>query len=177
MKLHHTLLAMIKPTIGLKSIGTCVKISRFTYLGSRENTSIGDYVFISGLGRIFANGGLTIGNNVIISFNVLLMTSDHNYNMPDIKTVPFDHRRIHKPVKIGNHVWIGANVIIVPGVTIGDFAVIAAGSVVTKDIAPFTVVGGNPAKIIKVRTNKKRCRELADKGLWRVKAKYEKVTE
>ena len=54
-----------------------------------------------------------------------------------------------KPIHIGNHVWIGSNVVITQGVTIGDGAVIAAGAVVNRDVAPYTVVGGVPAKLIK----------------------------
>ena len=53
------------------------------------------------------------------------------------------------PVKLGNHVWIGSNATILAGVTIGDWAVVAAGAVVTKDVPPLTVVGGVPAKVIK----------------------------
>lgn len=100
MNLFNQIAAIVLPTAGLKRSGKCVNISRFTYLGSRKNINIGDYVQINGLGRIFANGGLTIGNNVIISFNVLIMTSDHNYNDPDLHTVPFDERALYKPVKI-----------------------------------------------------------------------------
>ena len=61
--------------------------------------------------------------------------------------------RKNKAVVIGNDVWIGANVIILPGVNIGDGAVIAAGAVVTKNVGPYEIVGGNPAKLIKKRFN------------------------
>ncbi len=65
-----------------------------------------------------------------------------------IKQVPFNE---YKEVKIGNDVWIGANVLIVGGVSIGDGAVIGAGAIVTKDVAPYAIVGGIPAKIIRYR--------------------------
>ena len=62
------------------------------------------------------------------------------------------HCAIAKPIRIGNDVWIGGNVTIMPGLTIGNNVVIAAGAVVTKDVAPNTIVGGNPAKFIKSLT-------------------------
>ncbi|MDE6853681.1 MAG: sugar O-acetyltransferase, partial [Muribaculaceae bacterium] len=101
----------------------------------------------------FANFNLTIldearvsiGNHVFIGPNVSIYTACH----------PLDHRERNtgnewaEPVTIGDSVWIGGSVTIVPGVTIGDGAVIAAGAVVTRDVEPYTLVGGNPAKIIR----------------------------
>ena len=85
-----------------------------------------------------------IGHLVAISRRAFLCTASHDIS---------DIRRplIYKPITIGNGVWIGAEAIICPGVTIGDGAVVAAGAVVTKDVQPWTVVGGNPAKFIKER--------------------------
>jgi maltose O-acetyltransferase len=65
--------------------------------------------------------------------------------------LPFDNYTYKKPVKICKNTWIGANVLIVPGVTINEGAVVAMGSVVTKDVPKCAIVGGNPAKIIKMR--------------------------
>ena len=79
----------------------------------------------------------------MIGHNVVLATVNHDLN-------PANNRKNHYgPVKIGNHVWIGANVTILPGVTIGDWAVVAAGAVVTKDVPELTVVGSVPANVLK----------------------------
>ena len=88
---------------------------------------------------------VTIGNDVMIAPNTLITTVNHPLNPAGRRK----HLGIAKPVKIGNDVWIGANVTILPGVTIGNNVVIAAGAVVTKDVADNSLVGGVPAKLIK----------------------------
>lgn len=87
---------------------------------------------------------ITIGNNCLIGPNVGLYTTYHNLNQEDrCKTGKA------KPIKIGNDVWIDGNCCILAGVTIGEDAVIGAGSVVNCDVKPHTLVAGNPAKFIK----------------------------
>lgn len=89
------------------------------------------------------SGGIEIGDGVLIGHNVVLATINHDL-------LPQNNRKNHyAPIKIGNHVWIGSNATVLSGVTIGEWAVVAAGAVVTKDVPPYTVVGGVPAKIIK----------------------------
>jgi len=85
---------------------------------------------------------ISIGNNVIISENVTIRDSD------DHQITSHDHT-ITKPIKIEDNVWIGLNVTILKGVTIGEGSIIAAGSLVNKDVPPRTLVGGVPAKVIK----------------------------
>lgn len=89
-------------------------------------------------------GGIVIADNVDISFGVKIFTEQHDLNSDDYGTVA-------KAVTIGKFAVIGAYSILLPGVSIGEGAVVAAGSVVTKSVEPYAVVGGNPAKIIKQR--------------------------
>ena len=108
-----------------------------------KNISFGKRVFVNAGCKFQDQGGIVIGDDVLVGHNCVMATLDH-----DLRP---DHRAdmIPSPIKIGNKVWIGANVTILGGVTIGDCAVIAAGAVVTKDVAPNTIVGGVPAKFIK----------------------------
>lgn len=77
-----------------------------------------------------------------------------------------DDHVLSKPTLVGNDVWIGNNVQIMAGVTIGDGAVIAAGSIVTKDVAPYAIVGGNPAKLIRYRIEDEEQRLAMQKISW-----------
>ena len=104
----------------------------------------------SGLGvNCSVHGPLKIGNNVMMGPNVTILTHTHNIERTDI---PMGQQGMRvAEVVIGNDVWIGMRVVIMPGVKIGNGAVIGAGAVVTKDVPDFAVVGGVPAKIIKYR--------------------------
>lgn len=108
-----------------------------------NNVRIGENSYINGL------GGLKIGNNVYMGPQIFMWTNNHNYNTPT--SLPFDGTSTNCPITIDDNVWIGARASIIPGVTIGEGAVIAMCSVVTKDVPPCAVVGGNPAKILKYR--------------------------
>lgn len=94
-------------------------------------------------------GGVTIGDYFHTGRGLTIFSSNHNYEYEG--SIPYGGDDIQKEVVIGNWVWCGANVTIVPGVHIGDGAVIGSGAVVTKDVPECAVVGGNPAKIIKYR--------------------------
>ena len=89
-------------------------------------------------------GGIFIGDGTLIGHNVVLATLNHAMSPDNRSTM------IPKPIHIGKNVWIGSNATILPGVTIGDGAVIAAGAVVAKDVPENTVVGGVPAKTIRI---------------------------
>lgn len=89
--------------------------------------------------------GLTIGDNVSISPEVMILTLSHDYNDPRFSDLDAG------PVTIEDYVWIGSRAMILPGVTLGRGAIVAAGSVVTKDVPPMTVVAGIPAKPVAVR--------------------------
>ena len=93
-------------------------------------------------------GRVDIGDNVFIGPNCGFYTSGHPLDI-ELRNKGIEYA---KPIKIGNNVWIGGNVVILPGVTIGDNSVIGAGSIVTKDIQENTVAVGNPCKVIKKLT-------------------------
>lgn len=103
--------------------------------------NIGQHVFVNHSLTCMAAGGITIDDGVMIGPNVRIVTDNHDFTNRMVLRC--------KPVHICRNVWIGVGAIILPGVTIGENAVIAAGAVVTKDVAPNTIVGGNPAKFIK----------------------------
>jgi acetyltransferase-like isoleucine patch superfamily enzyme len=106
---------------------------------------IGNHVRV-GIGNVII-GPVTIGNNVIMAQNVVLSGLNHSYD--DINIPIVDQQCTFSPIVIHEDCWIGANAVITSGVTIGKHAVVAAGSIVTKDVNPFTIVAGNPAKPIK----------------------------
>jgi len=113
------------------------------------NIKLGDNSGI-GINCRLTEGPITIGNNVMMGPDVIIHTRNHSHNRCDI---PMNEQGFEdaKPVSIGNDVWIGSRVIILPGVTIGDGCIIGAGTVVTKSIESFSIAAGNPAKIVKKR--------------------------
>lgn len=108
---------------------------------------LGNGVAVGWFAELDARGGITVGDNTNISSHVKLITGSHDIQDPDY-TADF------RPIKIGEHCWLGTGAMVLQGVTIGDGAVIAAGAVVTKDVEPYTIVGGVPAKKIGERTSK-----------------------
>lgn len=93
---------------------------------------------------VYALAKITIGDDVCIGEDVRLLTGSHDIGSPTFDLVV-------KPIEICDNVWIATGAIVLPGVKIGEGAVVAAGAVVTKDVAPWTVVGGNPARFIRKR--------------------------
>ncbi len=139
-----------------KKLGTNVSYqemnSKFLFT---ENISIGEHCKILDGAHIDGSGGISIGKGTIIAPLCTILTSNHFYDEDHLEYLPYDHRMIKKPVSIGDYCWIGRNVMIMPGVKIGDGCVIAAGSIVVKDIPSYSVAGGNPARIIKNRKGEK----------------------
>lgn len=127
-----------------------------------ENTSISNNVRITGQFSLGKNSsiaqncsisgekvGVFIGENVMIAPGVVIVAFNHGFSRLDIPML--NQPNIEKPVHIGNDVWIGANSTITCGVTIGEGCIIGANSMVNKDVAPYSIIGGVPAKLIKSR--------------------------
>lgn len=131
-------------------IGSHVVFSPKTKLFGCKNISIKNGCFFADNVNIVAYGEkITIGQNTLIASGSTLISRNHKFS--DIDKYIKEQGYQNAPIVIGNDVWIGFNSTILPGVSIGDGAVIAAHSVVTKDVPSYTVVGGIPAKEIKKR--------------------------
>jgi maltose O-acetyltransferase len=119
------------------------------YIGNGQNISIGYGVQINE--NVFIQGG-KIGNFVMIAPNVSILSSSHKFDTIDIP-MALQGKIEGKYVVIQDDVWIGRNVVIMPGITVGKGAIIGAGAIVTKDIPPYTICAGVPAKIISYRNH------------------------
>ena len=108
-----------------------------------KNIHIGENVFINSNCTMQDQGGVYIGDDVLIGHNVCLLTLNHEFE-PEKRAELYP-----SPIHIGNKVWIGSNATILPGVSVGEGAIVAAGAVVTRDVEANTVVGGVPARLIK----------------------------
>jgi maltose O-acetyltransferase len=97
-----------------------------------------------------ARGGLDIGENTQIGFESIILTSSHRFE--ELERPIITQGMQSEAVRVGSDVWIGARVIVLPGVTIGDHVIIGAGSVVTKDVPDWAIVAGNPARLIRYRS-------------------------
>ncbi len=115
------------------------------------NISIGENFFANFNLTILDEATVSFGDNVFIGPNVSIYTACHPLQA-DLRDTGVEWA---EPVTVGNSVWIGGSATILPGVTVGDRAVIGAGSVVTRDVAPGTVVAGNPARYLKMADNSK----------------------
>ena len=113
------------------------------YTDCGKNIKIGKNVFINACCRFQDQGGIEIGDGSLIGHNTTIATLNHDFN-------PLKRQNLTpSPVKIGKNVWIGSDCTILPGVEIGDGAIIGAGSVVTKSVPKNTIAVGNPARVIK----------------------------
>lgn len=135
----------------LKSIGTKIGEGSFimknVYIMNGNQLTVGKYSHINRACLLDARAEITIGDSVSISHNVKIMTGSHDVNSKNFCGV-------FTPIKIEDYAWIGVGGIILQGVKIGKGAVVAAGAVVTKDVPPYTIVGGIPARKIGMRNDK-----------------------
>ncbi len=141
---------LVVPVI-FRSCGKEVNVRPNVYFGRGSHISIGNRSMIGADSIVGSAADVTIGDDVMMGPQVLIYTSNHGVELgTPMRLQPSENH----PVKIGNDVWIGARCIILPGVTIHDGAVVAAGAVVTKDVPPNSIVGGVPARVLKLRPEK-----------------------
>lgn len=131
--------------------GRNVNIASGVVFGRGARISIGTDSGIGESSRIVCMDDVIIGNDVMIGPEVMILTGGHAFDDSNLRLI--DQKIVTAPVIIEDDVWIGARAILLPGITIGRRSVVAAGSVVAKDVARGTVVGGNPATFIKSVTN------------------------
>lgn len=113
------------------------------YTDCGKNIHVGENVFINTGCTMQDQGGVYIGDGALIGHHAMIATLNHDFN-------PSKRGSLHPaPVHIGKRAWLGANVTVLPGVTIGDGAIVAAGAVVTKDVPANTIAAGVPARIVK----------------------------
>lgn len=134
----------------LKKCGKNVNIEKGAVFSSQ--VSLGNN---SGIGiNASIAGAAVIGDNVMMGPHCIIYRRNHEFDRLDIPMCQQGFKP-EKPVVIGNDVWIGGRVIILPGVHVGNGAIIGAGAVVTKDVPDYAIVGGNPARVLKYRTESK----------------------
>jgi len=132
-----------------KSCGECVGIFPGVYLLNVDRLSVGDNVSIHPMCYIDAAGGIQIGDNVSIAHSTTILSAEHIFKE---RSTPIRNQGVQLlPTVIEDNCWVGAHVTILGGCRIGTGCVVAAGSVVTKDVEPNSVVAGVPAKVMKTR--------------------------
>jgi maltose O-acetyltransferase len=130
------------------SAGKNINVEQGAFFGMGEKVALGDNSNIGQNAQLL--GPVSIGANVMMGPEVLIFTNNHCFERTDVPMIDQGLSEV-LPVKIEDDVWIGARVIILPGVTIGSGSIIGAGSIVTKSVPPFSIAAGNPAKVIKIR--------------------------
>jgi len=128
-------------TVGKElKVNGCSSVTRKTYLGNNVN--------FNGM-KIGGGGSVTIGDNFHSGPECLMISQNHNFNTGD--AIPYDSTYIFKNIVIKDNVWLGSRVIVLGGVTIGEGAIIQAGSCVVSDIPDYAIAGGHPAKVFSYR--------------------------
>jgi maltose O-acetyltransferase len=141
--------------------GSALLMDQYLYIRGRarrgrHGITIGRQTIINQQCCLDGRGWLSIGDYVSVSPGVWILTDSHDMHDPSF-------REVLAPVSIGNHAWIGSRALILPGVTVGEGAVVAAGAVVTNDVEPYTVVGGVPARPIGTRSRTLKLRKWSYK--------------
>lgn len=144
----------------LSSYGTNIGAARVPKISRVSKVSCGSHCGFNGF-TVNGYGTVKIGNYFHSATNVKIMLGSHDYEYGD--RIPYGSHHTHKDVVIDDFVWIGSDVIISGNIHIGEGAIVAIGSVVVKDVPPYAIVGGNPAKVIKYR-NIEQFKKLKEKG-------------
>lgn len=130
------------------SSGSKININKGAYFGNGHALSIGSF---SGIGeRCQVSSDTIMGSDVMMASEVLILSRSHNFT-DIVKPMCLQGEALRQKVVIGNDVWIGQRVTILPGIKVGSGVIIGAGSVVTKNIPDFAIVAGNPARVIRSR--------------------------
>ena len=140
-----------------KSVGEGFWCNGFSYVN--ENTVLKEHVCFNGM-TITGKGNVTIGKHFHCGIDNLIITQSHDYDTGNY--IPYEHT-IHSDVEIGDFVWCGSRVTIMPGTKIGDGAILQAGAVVHGEVPPLAIVGGNPATVFKYRDKEHYEKLLAEK--------------
>lgn len=127
-------------------VGEGGRIDPTTVIDGVEGLILGNNVHIGSDGHIVADGGIEIGDNAHVSRRVVIYSSDHDFRRGDL--LPYGPHRTRAPVVIGRNVWIGMNAMILPGITIGEGAIVAMGAIVTRDVPPFAIVAQPASRIV-----------------------------
>lgn len=129
--------------------GQNVNVHQGAVFGTGRNLRVGNESNLGVNARINGRGGVSLGEHVLMGPDIIIYSGTHTFS--DI-SVPIQKQEMrYAPVIVGNDVWLGARVIIMPGVTIGDGCIVGANSVVTKDLPPYSICAGTPARVIKYR--------------------------
>ncbi len=134
---------LARPLLGLA--GSDINIENRVDFGSGRTVRIGDHAGIGARSRVQA---LTVGNGAILGPELMVLPRNHRLERPGVWIGQQGSTPV-LPVTIGEGAWIGARVILLAGVNIGDFAVVGAGAVVTRDVPRYAIVAGNPARIVR----------------------------
>ncbi len=136
--------ARVDADVGTLVIGP--DVCRRFHLVHAQLLSVGAGTVINGDCYINAQGGIRMGRYCHIAKGLTVLSSNHNFRSPI--SIPYDDKDVLKPVTVGDAVWIGANVCILPGTTVGDGAILSMGAVVRGAVPPCAIMAGNPASIV-----------------------------
>lgn len=150
----------------IKNKGKNVNMVGYSRILNPEGLIIGDNVRIGYNCFFYCLGGIEIGDNTILSRNITIYSSNHNYNAD---MIPYDDSHMNKKVTIGKGVWIGMGVNIIPGVTIGDGAIVGMGVTVSRDVAPGEILVSSQNRVIAHRDMDKFKENLDQENIFSLK--------